>query len=1402
MFYSQFILDKKGPLGTIWIAAHLERKLRKNQVADTDIGLSVDSILFPEVPIALRLSSHLLLGVVRIYSKKVNYLFHDCSEALVKIKQAFRSTAVDLPPEESTAPYNSITLPETFDLDNFELPESALLSSNFVDHHVSTKDQITLQDTVKGTSHPTSMFGLDERFGDGDASHIGLELEQELFMDKNFSPLHASFSIVSKEGGLLHGEPSLPSTSLGNDRQLNHNEGICSEIPNELSELLRNNQYREGFSSFGGLRKNEDRSHFHSYSIQTPDLNEVFIPDHQMAPSPYIALTPEEVQNPRLVEPAQGPSTPRLLEVIPSNFQEIPVLSPQERAVTPAEPGRPCRSSGPLMEVEYPLAVNETKHTDGPAMDHSLGVPAEGFSSSVELEQRSSSLALTHLDEHLRTHNSFLPSGTEDTIGKSTGNETNDLSVADQLQVNREVCLPSAISDLPANLDLHIKPIKVFGAEPISSSFSTDNVNKIVVLGEIFDEKTTAPNCTEPSNMSNPDHAGDIGSCLSRNTSAAASGFLLRPCSSNLPQDVNLLEIPELSCREQFPIREEAPNICESSREVEGDDFRSMNFEDSNLELKQELQYMSSGVKSGVTEPHELSACGPSNVGQPDCFNCSSSSEFVEPEKIVIPSRITDFPNDSGQQPLVKGVAESDGSVDRFSTISNVFRSNHLNNFSSSEFLEPEKMLNVDFTNDRGQQTAEKRMAESDGNIDRSSTLYSKKRRLMDNSTVQQTGTEAKLSGVPRSWRNAVPDDDDLLASILVGRKSQLLKIGTLLSPSTASSHKRPQTMPKFGMLKRRKVLVDGTVFLHADTIRQQLVNTGDIRRIRKKAPCTRPDIWRINIYEAEDEIFKNSVLTGATAELNSLEFQRYSPLKNQNSHVNTYEEVDPCRNLQFVNKVSAKVLGESVPTPLSRDHVGGENLLIINGTDMEHDHGDFKQLVVKEPLEQMSVNPLMEHFKEGQNVMMSEMEAVAWRDSHLRTTNAYITENAESSLLNPLLEKHDNENINESMISEMEADPQGGFHLLITESYIADNAETCLALEKPPDENLNIIGQSRHHECRDHQNTPLGDSEHISMETKDVSAAVFMDSECLIRAEDVSNAVITSSTDKDKHVNAADMENSKCRQIFLARGIEIDNVAETIGSAHKGGHILVAENEGRSIPDTACAEVECMASLSAPTVLAPFTVEENSVVEYNFESGPIEETIGLAPEGDGHNLVAANDGRSMPDASCAEVECMASLSAPTERAPFTVEENSVVEEYNLESGPIGFAGTRDSSDFCGAIDDNHAELLNVDAEADFVAEDGAPNPEATKLLESSGWSVRTRGVAKYLKNLFYEESVLGKKTVAVDRLLFGKTRKEASRLFFETLVLKSRDYILVEQETPFAYIKIKPRIKLLQAEF
>jgi hypothetical protein len=46
-----------------------------------------DAIMGQEIEVmALRLSGQLLLGVVRIYSRKAKYLLDDCNEALLKIK--------------------------------------------------------------------------------------------------------------------------------------------------------------------------------------------------------------------------------------------------------------------------------------------------------------------------------------------------------------------------------------------------------------------------------------------------------------------------------------------------------------------------------------------------------------------------------------------------------------------------------------------------------------------------------------------------------------------------------------------------------------------------------------------------------------------------------------------------------------------------------------------------------------------------------------------------------------------------------------------------------------------------------------------------------------------------------------------------------------------------------------------------------------------------------------------------------------------------------------------------------------------------------------------------------------------------------------------------------------------
>jgi hypothetical protein len=80
---------------------------------------------------ALRMSGHLMLGVVRIFSRKVTYLLSDCSEAMVKIKDAFRGPGgVDMAPGAATRRYDDITNPENFDemdLDSHFVPAQAPL---------------------------------------------------------------------------------------------------------------------------------------------------------------------------------------------------------------------------------------------------------------------------------------------------------------------------------------------------------------------------------------------------------------------------------------------------------------------------------------------------------------------------------------------------------------------------------------------------------------------------------------------------------------------------------------------------------------------------------------------------------------------------------------------------------------------------------------------------------------------------------------------------------------------------------------------------------------------------------------------------------------------------------------------------------------------------------------------------------------------------------------------------------------------------------------------------------------------------------------------------------------------------------------------------------------------------
>lgn len=213
MFYAHFVLAKKGPLAKIWLAAHWDKKLTKAHVFETNIEKSVDGILKPKVKMALRTSGHLLLGVVRIYSRKAKYLLQDCNEAFVKIKMAFRPGMVDLPEEHREAAMNAITLPEVFHDFDTAMPE---LNEVDIEAQFSLNQSRAEEITMREDYGSLNLVTHDDGFGDmgfdtdnpdimreAIGSEGGLEQSNLLFADGS------SLELAGKAGGALGPAPAL-----------------------------------------------------------------------------------------------------------------------------------------------------------------------------------------------------------------------------------------------------------------------------------------------------------------------------------------------------------------------------------------------------------------------------------------------------------------------------------------------------------------------------------------------------------------------------------------------------------------------------------------------------------------------------------------------------------------------------------------------------------------------------------------------------------------------------------------------------------------------------------------------------------------------------------------------------------------------------------------------------------------------------------------------------------------------------------------------------------------------------------------------------------------------------------------------------------------------------------------
>ncbi|CAB5180968.1 uncharacterized protein OCT59_030025 [Rhizophagus irregularis] len=204
MFYSKEILTRKnGGFGIIWLAATLGsrsslRKLSKKEVNSVNLIRACEYVTTPPEPLALRLTSNLMIGITRVYHQQyhfyytdVNGVWHSLQRALIEMRRESidmiipqaRYEAITLNDDpffeiELNIPIHDIIMPPRIDV-NFEQ------FSSFSDAGASNKSRhslITLPEIETGFTASSGGFSnldLDDDVLMIDDSGIRIDFDAE-----------------------------------------------------------------------------------------------------------------------------------------------------------------------------------------------------------------------------------------------------------------------------------------------------------------------------------------------------------------------------------------------------------------------------------------------------------------------------------------------------------------------------------------------------------------------------------------------------------------------------------------------------------------------------------------------------------------------------------------------------------------------------------------------------------------------------------------------------------------------------------------------------------------------------------------------------------------------------------------------------------------------------------------------------------------------------------------------------------------------------------------------------------------------------------------------------------------------------------------------------------------------
>lgn len=172
MELSQFI-SPSGPWHQVWLAAHWDKKLKKQDYDDMDVRALLAAFLEHRQNISLRAIGHLLCGATKIFSKKCSYFDDDAIELRTRLMMVFSTLKDNGGKKEDAAAAGALTLQglgtaaalREVDLVAAAAQGQAALAQGR--RHVARLEDITLRDHT-----PLSARGAatDEAFGamDGD----------------------------------------------------------------------------------------------------------------------------------------------------------------------------------------------------------------------------------------------------------------------------------------------------------------------------------------------------------------------------------------------------------------------------------------------------------------------------------------------------------------------------------------------------------------------------------------------------------------------------------------------------------------------------------------------------------------------------------------------------------------------------------------------------------------------------------------------------------------------------------------------------------------------------------------------------------------------------------------------------------------------------------------------------------------------------------------------------------------------------------------------------------------------------------------------------------------------------------------------------------------------------------